>query len=123
MFVGVLGGNDPTLRWEEGRAYVFDVWRRSMFAFSGLLLLVSSAFGQQSAIFGVETADVSEEDAGKLGWFAPEGAKAIRVQPGSPADKAGIGAGDILHVLGGVIIENASHFETLLKETPPGVPM
>jgi WD40 repeat protein len=55
---------------------------------------------------GVELKDPSKEEADKLGWEAPRGAKVVRPVPGSPAEAAGLLPDDVLVSLDGVEIEN-----------------
>jgi hypothetical protein len=76
--------------------------------------------GQQSAGFGAEVVDVPKPEADKLGWDAPHGAKVSRIEPGSPADKAGIALGDIVLSLDRTEIDNAADFNASLEGKRPG---
>src|SRR5262249_47194532 len=52
-------------------------------------------------LLGVEPAAVDDETRAKLSLKEGQGTKIATVQPGSPADKAGIKAGDIILNIGG----------------------
>ena len=78
--------------------------------------------GQQSAGFGAEVVDVPKPEADKLGWDAPHGAKVSRIEPGSPADKAGIALGDIVLSLDRTEIDNAADFNASLEGKTPRAP-
>ena len=58
-------------------------------ALSFCVALSGAALAQQGVRFGAEVVDVTKAEADKLGWDAPHGAKVSRIEPGSPADKAG----------------------------------
>jgi WD40 repeat protein len=72
------------------------------------LLLASAAWAQQRSpgYLGAEFQDVTKEEADKLGWEAPRGAKVVRQLPDSPAAEAGLAIGDIITALDGVEVEN-----------------
>ena len=73
-----------------------------------VLLLASAAWAQQRSpgYLGAEFQDVTKEEADKLGWEAPRGAKVVRQLPDSPAAEAGLAIGDIITALDGVEVEN-----------------
>jgi WD40 repeat protein len=69
---------------------------------------------------GADVQDVTKAEADKLKWDAPHGAKIGVVASGSPAEKAGLKAGDIIDVADGVEMETSSAFERLIGTKPPG---
>jgi WD40 repeat protein len=73
-----------------------------------VLLLGSAAWAQQRSpgYLGAELQDVTKEEADKLGWEAPRGAKVVRPLPDSPAAEAGLAPGDVITALDGVEVEN-----------------
>lgn len=50
------------------------------------------------------------------------GIRLSAINPGSPAEKAGLQVGDIIVKLGGVEIKNLEDFSVALKSTTPGRP-
>ncbi|MGE5127185.1 MAG: PDZ domain-containing protein, partial [Betaproteobacteria bacterium] len=52
--------------------------------------------------------------------FAGPGVKAAGVTPGSPAEKAGVQAGDVLLKVGGNDVANLQGFSTILRGLAPG---
>ena len=74
-------------------------------------VLGGAAVGQESrGYLGVDLQDVTREEADRLGWEAPRGAKVRNVDPGSPAEKAGLKVGDIILSLDRTEIDNAADF-------------
>lgn len=73
----------------------------------------------------VAIGDVTKEVADSLGLGRARGALVGSVEPGGPAEKAGIEAGDIILKFNGRDIERASDLPRLVGETKPGsrVPM
>src|SRR5262245_15151022 len=69
---------------------------------------------------GVELQDVTKEEADKLGWDAPRGAKVSAASPGSPADKAGVKAGDIVVAIERTQIDTASELNAAIDAKGPG---
>jgi WD40 repeat protein len=79
-----------------------------------------AAWAQESqGWFGAEVVDVTKAEADKLGWDAPHGAKVSRIEPGSPAAKAGLKVGDILLLLDRVAIDNAADFTAGMEGRRP----
>jgi hypothetical protein len=68
------------------------------------LLLVGGAASAQEGTgwLGADTLDVTKAEADTLKWDAPHGAKIGVVATGSPAEKAGLKAGDIIDLADGV---------------------
>ncbi len=69
---------------------------------------------------GVQIAEVTREVAESIGLGKPQGALVRGVESGSPADKAGIEAGDIITRFGGRAIERASDLPRQVGNTKPG---
>ena len=69
---------------------------------------------------GVQIAEVTREVAESIGLGKPQGALVRSVETGSPADKAGIEAGDIITRFEGRAIEKASDLPRLVGKAKPG---
>ena len=69
---------------------------------------------------GIEMADLTPEIAKKLGVATLDGALIADVQPGSPAEKAGLRQGDVVVALNGRAIRTASELRARLGLTPVG---
>jgi serine protease Do len=73
-----------------------------------------------SAYLGVETTDLSPEDAERFGLPVESGAIVEHVEPGSGADAAGVRRGDIIARLGDNPIDNAGDLFGALRDYQPG---
>jgi serine protease Do len=69
---------------------------------------------------GVQIAEVSREVAESIGLGKPRGALVRGVEPGSPAEKAGMEAGDIITRFDGHSIDKVSDLPRLVGNTKPG---
>ena len=69
---------------------------------------------------GVQIDQVTKEVAESIGLGKPQGALIRGVEEGSPADKAGIEAGDIITRFDGKTIDKASDLPRLVGNTKPG---
>jgi serine protease Do/serine protease DegQ len=69
---------------------------------------------------GIEMADLTPEIAKKLGVTSLEGAVIATVQPGSPAERAGLRERDIVTALNGRPIRSSAELRTRLGLTPVG---
>ncbi|MDO5692192.1 MAG: DegQ family serine endoprotease [Pseudomonadota bacterium] len=69
---------------------------------------------------GVQIAEVTREVAESIGLGKPQGALVRNVEAGSPAEKAGVEAGDIITRFEGRAIEKASDLPRLVGNTKPG---
>ena len=69
---------------------------------------------------GVQIEQVSKEIAESLGLGKPAGAMVRAVEPGLPADKAGVEAGDIITRFDGKAIEKSSDLPRMIGGTKPG---
>jgi hypothetical protein len=69
---------------------------------------------------GIEIRDALGEDRGEHEVPEDTGAVASRVLEGTPAEKAGILVGDILHTLNGTVIRSSNHLVELVADTEPG---
>jgi serine protease Do len=74
----------------------------------------------QRGRLGVGIGDVSKEVAESLGLGKPQGALVSNVEAGSPADKAGIEAGDIILKFDGKKIDKSSDLPRAVGGTKPG---
>jgi serine protease Do len=69
---------------------------------------------------GVQIGEVTKEVAESLGLPRAQGALVARVESGSPAEKAGIEAGDIITSFNGTTIEKSGDLPRLVGNTKPG---
>ncbi len=69
---------------------------------------------------GVQIDQVTKDVAESIGLGKPQGALVRSVESGSPADKAGVEAGDIITRFDGKPIEKASDLPRLVGNTKPG---
>ena len=69
---------------------------------------------------GVQIGEVNRDVAESLGLPKTQGALVARVEAGSPAEKAGLEAGDIILKFNGVAIDKASDLPRLVGSTKPG---
>jgi serine protease Do len=69
---------------------------------------------------GVSLADMDADRAKRLKLDEPRGVEVIRVEEGSPAEKAGIKPGDVLLTYNGENILGAQQLGRLVAETPEG---
>jgi len=80
---------------------------------------VSEHLGARGRI-GVQIDQVTKDVAESIGLGKPLGALVRGLEPGSPADNAGIEAGDIITKLDGIVIEKSSDLPPLVSKTKPG---
>jgi len=69
---------------------------------------------------GIQEQPVTPNIAVALGMKQPQGALVDAVQPGSPADKAGIKSGDVIAAVNGVVIDNPRELARKIGEIAPG---
>ena len=69
---------------------------------------------------GVQIEQVSKEVAESIGLGKPVGALVRGVEAGSPADKAGVEAGDIITKFDGKVLEKSSDLPRMVGGTKPG---
>lgn len=69
---------------------------------------------------GVAIGEVTKDVAESLGLQRAQGALVQRVEPGAPAEKAGIEAGDVILRFNGSAIEKSSDLPRLVGNTKPG---
>jgi len=69
---------------------------------------------------GVQIEPISKELAESLGLEKAQGAVVRMVEPGGPADKAGIEAGDVITKFNGQMVEKAGDLPRLVGATKPG---
>lgn len=78
------------------------------------------ASGEARAYLGVGVRDVDGERAKALKLKEEYGIEVIRVDEGSPAEAAGIKAGDVVLEYNGQRVEGTEQFIRLVRETPSG---
>jgi serine protease Do len=69
---------------------------------------------------GVQIDQVTRDVAESIGLGKPQGALVRSVESGSPADKAGVEAGDIITKFDGKLIDRATDLPRLVGNTKPG---
>jgi serine protease Do len=69
---------------------------------------------------GVQIGEVTKDVAESLGFTKAQGALVQRVEPGSPAEKGGVEAGDIILRFNGTAIEKSSDLPRMVGNTKPG---
>jgi serine protease Do len=69
---------------------------------------------------GVQIAPVTKEVAESIGLGKPAGALVQNAEPGGPADKAGVEAGDIITKVDGKTVERSGDLPRLIGNTKPG---
>lgn len=69
---------------------------------------------------GVQIGEVTKDVAESLGLSKAQGALVQRVEPGGPAEKSGLEAGDIILKFDGTTIEKSSDLPRLVGATKPG---
>ena len=85
---------------------------------SGDALVRAFDIGRPSRI-GVSVQDL-DESAAKDATHATQGVMVEAVEPGGPADKAGVKSGDAIVEFDGERVRSARQFSRLVQETPPG---
>lgn len=75
------------------------------------------------AVIGVSVQELSRELAASFGLARPNGALINGVEPGGPADKAGIKSGDIVLQVGGKPVDNWGDLARLIGNARPGQPL
>jgi len=74
----------------------------------------------QRGRIGVQIDQVTRDVAESIGLGKPQGALVRSVESGSPADKAGVEAGDIITKFDGKLIDRATDLPRLVGNTKPG---
>ena len=69
---------------------------------------------------GVQIEPVTKEIAESIGLGKAQGALINRIEPGAPADKAGLEAGDVIIKIDGKAIEKSADLPRLVGNTKPG---
>src|SRR5690348_2996460 len=77
-------------------------------------------FQSGGSYLGIRLADIDADRAKALELDEPRGVEVTRVEQGSPADKAGVKAGDVLLSYNGEKILGAQQLGRLVRETPEG---
>ena len=70
---------------------------------------------------GVQIGEVTKEVAESLGLPRAQGVQIQRVEPGSPAERGGLEAGDIILKFNGTTIERSTDLRRMVGATKPGV--
>lgn len=84
------------------------------------LRLLDAQFRPTGSYLGLRLSDIDEERAKALKLDYPRGVEVARVEQGSPAEAAGLKAGDVLLTYNGESILGAQQLGRLVAETPQG---
>ncbi|MBV8811273.1 MAG: PDZ domain-containing protein [Acidobacteriaceae bacterium] len=82
--------------------------------------LLSSQFRTGGSYLGVQLSDIDSDRAATLSLGEPRGVEITAVEPGSPAEQAGLKPGDVLLSYNGENILGAQQLGRLVSETPIG---
>jgi serine protease Do len=83
-----------------------------------------AAFGKvRPAWIGIDVQPLTADLRRRLGWTRNDGALVFNVDPGSPAETAGIQRGDIVTSVGPTQVEDAEDFTVRLKSYPVKTPL
>ncbi len=83
-----------------------------------------TAFGKVRPVWlGIDVQPLTAELRRRLGWTRSDGALVFGVDPGSPAELAGIQRGDIVASVGSTQVEDADDFTVRLKSYPVKTPL
>jgi WD40 repeat protein len=77
----------------------------------------------QPGYLGVETADVTKDEAEKLGLDAPSGVRVVQPVAGGPAAQAGVQAGDVILSVDGSDVVGAKALALIEQSRAPGSTM
>jgi serine protease Do len=83
-------------------------------------MVLAFAGGGGASFLGVNIAEVDAERAKALKLPAEEGVEITRVESDSPAEKAGLKAGDVVLEYNGERVEGMEQFGRMVRETPGG---
>ncbi len=84
------------------------------------LQLLDAQFHTGGSYLGVQLSDIDPDRAATLKLGDPRGVEIRQVEPGSPAEDAGLKAGDVLLSYNGENILGAQQLGRLVSETPAG---
>ena len=83
-----------------------------------------AAFGKvRPAWIGIDVQPLTADLRRRLGWSRTDGALVFNVDPGSPAELAGIQRGDIVSSVGTTQVEDAEDFTVRMKSYPVKTPL
>ena len=69
---------------------------------------------------GVGIVEVNQQTAQRVGLERPAGVEVAQVAEGSPAERGGIGRGDVITRFRDEAVQGVEHFARLVRETPSG---
>jgi serine protease Do len=83
-----------------------------------------SQYGKLRPVWvGIDVENLTPDLARRLGWDRTYGALVTQVEPGSPAEQAGVQRGDIVTNAGNAQVEDAEDFRVRLKSYPARTPL
>lgn len=91
-----------------------------IFLLASLTLLAQGPKMPGSSFVGVMVQEIDSSRAKSLKLPEEAGVEVTRVEPDSPAEKAGLKVGDVVREYNGQRVEGMEQFSRLVRETPPG---
>src|SRR5262249_46066699 len=92
----------------------------SLFFILALLASGTTSAEEAKGWLGADLVDVTTVEANALKWDAPHGAKVGVVATGSPAEKAGLKAGDFIVAVERMMLDTSSDMEAAITAKAPG---
>jgi serine protease Do len=93
---------------------------KAFVALAALTAVTLSCLAQQRGFLGVDMQNLSDQRAGELRLPDTTGALIVNVRPGSPAEKAGLRADDVILALDDVPIRNMNAVVGYVGALSPG---
>lgn len=87
---------------------------------SSVPMMAFQGVAEGGSYLGVFVAEIDAQRAKALKLPEERGVEITRVEPGSPAEKAGLKSGDVVLGYGGEQIEGMKQFQRIIRETPAG---
>jgi S1-C subfamily serine protease len=112
--IPTLAATDPELGGSAAPGIGFAIPSSTVTDIAGQIVRDGKVTNSHRAALGIAVETVVGNDG------RPVGAGVVRVDPGGPADKAGIKPGDVITVVGGASVTDTSSLEAVLAKSKPG---